>query len=260
MGPNPGHVALKLVTGGDSALPQCDTAPRSHAGASAGRMGGLRLVAARVAPMTAEADAELAMGRSLGGRGAPVTPSPGSAPANHRRPPHPPQSHRATLVPGESTAGGGRASASQSATGRGASREAFTEREARRGVARENLLASALPATDVRWMLALRVQHALEGGRAAMLPPETRRRLVSDAQLLGLRPFDANLVIAIVQDQARQGRDAAGEAFSARLSLVPLGSPTPAARPRVIMAVMIAICFGLAMALAMSLALWVLQR
>jgi len=113
-------------------------------------------------------------------------------------------------------------------TGTGSGREsvgAAGPRAARREVARENLLASALPAMDTRWMLALKVQHALEGGVAAMLRPEVRRRLVADARHMGLRPFDANLVIAIVQDRARAGLAIGGPETDVRLAMV--GVPGP---------------------------------
>lgn len=38
-----------------------------------------------------------------------------------------------------------------------------------------------------------------------MLTPDRRRRLVRLATRVGLREFDANLIIAIVQDEARTG-------------------------------------------------------
>ncbi len=102
------------------------------------------------------------------------------------------------------------------------------QRAARREVARENLLASALPAMDVRWMLALKVQHALEGGVAAMLRPEVRRRLIDDAGSMGLRPFDANLIIAIVQDRARSRLPIGGAETDARLAMVGVPDVPPA--------------------------------
>lgn len=58
---------------------------------------------------------------------------------------------------------------------------------------------------DPRWVFAARVASQLEGGHAAVLRPERRERLVKTARLLGLRPFDAALVIALVQDAARRG-------------------------------------------------------
>jgi hypothetical protein len=58
---------------------------------------------------------------------------------------------------------------------------------------------------DARWVLALKVRHSLEGGKAALLTPAKRRDLVAAAVAAGLREFDANLVIAVVQDAARRG-------------------------------------------------------
>lgn len=55
---------------------------------------------------------------------------------------------------------------------------------------------------DPRWVLAVRVSEGLEG---SVLAPQKRERLVRLGKMLGLSPFDANLVIAIVQDQARRG-------------------------------------------------------
>lgn len=90
-----------------------------------------------------------------------------------------------------------------------------------REVARANQDAAGLSAVDARWVLALQVHDALEGGRAAILTPERRRELVAAAVRLGLRPFDANLVIAIVQDGARSGEGAIGVRVGERLRLVP---------------------------------------
>ncbi|MCC7387510.1 MAG: hypothetical protein IT431_01950, partial [Phycisphaerales bacterium] len=75
-------------------------------------------------------------------------------------------------------------------------------------VSAENQAASALSTFDARWVLAVRASEAVEGGRAAVIRPEARQRLVSTARTMGLRPFDANLVLAIVQDAAREGRTA----------------------------------------------------
>lgn len=90
----------------------------------------------------------------------------------------------------------------------------------RREVARENHASRVVGPQDARWLLAERVQRSMEGGRAAVLRPEARRRLVAGAVREGLRPFDANLVIAIVQDAAQRG-EAIEATPSARLSLVP---------------------------------------
>jgi hypothetical protein len=57
-------------------------------------------------------------------------------------------------------------------------------------------------AADPRWVLAVRAAESLEG---TLLRPEKRDRLLRLGRLLGLTTFDANLVIAIIQDRARRG-------------------------------------------------------
>src|SRR5579862_6688850 len=57
-----------------------------------------------------------------------------------------------------------------------------------------------MTATDPRWVLAARTAAWLQGGRAAILSPDRRRSIVAMAPALGLRPFDAALIIAIAQD------------------------------------------------------------
>lgn len=77
--------------------------------------------------------------------------------------------------------------------------------------------------TDPRWVLAVRTAELLEG---PILRPERREGLLRLGGALGLSLFDANLVLAIVQDQARRGYapthcPAAGEM---QLRMVPLPS------------------------------------
>lgn len=72
------------------------------------------------------------------------------------------------------------------------------------------LTGRPLAATDPRWVLAVRVSDALEG---PILRPQRRERLIRIGRTLGLSPFESNLIIAMVQDQARRGgqlHDAAG--------------------------------------------------
>ncbi len=92
--------------------------------------------------------------------------------------------------------------------------EASAARRARAAVGAENHQA-AMQAPDPRdplWILAERTAASLEGGRAAVLSPEKRARLIGLGTDLGLRAFDSHLVIAIVQDGARTGdRAVAGE-------------------------------------------------
>lgn len=56
--------------------------------------------------------------------------------------------------------------------------------------------------SDPRWVLAVRTAELLQGN---ILSPERRERIVRMARLFDLTPFDANMIIAIVQDQARRG-------------------------------------------------------
>ena len=78
---------------------------------------------------------------------------------------------------------------------------------------------------DVRRILAIKAGQALEGGRAAILGPQHRRDLVRHGAKLGLRPFEANLIIAVVQDHARRGETPA----DAQPTLSIINRPAPAA-------------------------------
>jgi hypothetical protein len=74
-----------------------------------------------------------------------------------------------------------------------------------RAIARENLEAASartLDPTDPRWVVAVEAAAAMEG---SLLTFERRRRVLALAQRIGVRPFDANLIIAAVQDRARRG-------------------------------------------------------
>lgn len=76
---------------------------------------------------------------------------------------------------------------------------------ARQRIEEENRKSARLSPDDARQIVAMRIARALEGGRAAILTPDIRRDIVTQARRMGLRPFDANLIIAIVQDRARTG-------------------------------------------------------
>lgn len=93
-----------------------------------------------------------------------------------------------------------------------------TARVLRQDVARENRSA-AMAADDVRLVFASLAAGALEGDRAAILRPHKRRELLAQAARMGLRPFDANLIIAVVQDQARRGEAPAADGATAMLGL-----------------------------------------
>lgn len=87
-------------------------------------------------------------------------------------------------------------------------------------VERENRAAASMSALDARWVFAVQVAREIElsgAPSAGVLAPERRRNLVSLATRLGLRQFDANLVIAIVQDGCRTG-EGAGAGLSREVS------------------------------------------
>ena len=93
-----------------------------------------------------------------------------------------------------------------------------------RSVESANRAAAALGPDDARLIFAAGVADSLEGGRAAVLTADTRERLMRRAARLGLRTFDANLIIAIVQDDARRG--GAGLTGDAAGLLGMVGGPT----------------------------------
>ena len=80
---------------------------------------------------------------------------------------------------------------------------------ARERAIRENVrsaaTASQLSSDDARVIFATKVQECLEGGRAAILRLQRREQLIALSHDMGFRPFDANLIIALVQDAARRG-------------------------------------------------------
>ena len=73
---------------------------------------------------------------------------------------------------------------------------------------------------DPRWVLALQAHSKLEGGRIGAISPENREKLVEMGKQFGLRPFDVQLVIAIVQDNARQGFESLSTDATHRLACV----------------------------------------
>ncbi|GEM_PF-1564818 len=77
--------------------------------------------------------------------------------------------------------------------------------EARRGIAKSNLEAASdrsLDPRDPRWLVAIETAAQLEG---SVLTFERRRKVLAFANRLGVRAFDANLIVAAIQDRARRG-------------------------------------------------------
>lgn len=76
----------------------------------------------------------------------------------------------------------------------------------------------------------MQTQARLQG---TMLTPERRDEVLASGKRLGLRPFESNLIIAIVQDQARRQpteitNSPAASLRIAKATLGMLGDPTPA--------------------------------
>ena len=166
-----------------------------------------------------------------------------------------PRRERATALPPRNVARGVARLAAEPAT-QGPS-EAAKRAALALEVARANRQAAAIDALDARWVFACRVATSIEGGRAAILRPEARDRLLAQAGNLGLRQFDANLVIAIVQDSARCGHEPLGLPTAERLPLVrPAHQPTPVQLP---MQARVAIAGVLGLVLAVLAIQWVLS-
>jgi hypothetical protein len=87
--------------------------------------------------------------------------------------------------------------------------------------ARESVRGRALDPFDARWQFATAVEGALQG---ATLAYEDRRRLLGLATRLGIREFDAHLIVALVQDRARRGEPIDGVAPT--IALLPVKRAT----------------------------------
>lgn len=75
---------------------------------------------------------------------------------------------------------------------------------------REETMAAAhasLDPSEPHWKLAMETYRSLTG---ATLPPEQRERLLRMARRLGVRTFDASVVMAMTQDRARRGESLDG--------------------------------------------------
>ena len=100
--------------------------------------------------------------------------------------------------------------------------DARAERVFRSAVAHETLLARETARDlrfdpgDARWRLAIETSRRLQG---VLLPFEDRRRILALANRLGVRPFDANLIVAVVQDRARRGEPL--ESAASTIDLIP---------------------------------------
>jgi hypothetical protein len=87
-------------------------------------------------------------------------------------------------------------------------------------IVRENRSASQIPPLDAQDIFSRRISEQLDGGACALLTPERRERLIALGRRLGMTTFNANLVIAQVQDATRRGEDLTRPAVQANLDLV----------------------------------------
>lgn len=137
-------------------------------------------------------------------------------------------------------------------------------RASERIAAENHAAAASLSALDPRWILAVQVHRELAAsgsGAAAVISPESRKRLLLVGHRLGLRSFDAHMVLAIVQDQARQGLDPLGHEAQDRLRIVPasveegLGGDGPTWAMAIAMSLVALLTGGTVGAICMALAL-----
>ncbi len=100
--------------------------------------------------------------------------------------------------------------------------DARAESVFRKAVAHEMLLARetardrGFDPADARWKVAIETQRAMQG---AVLAFEDRRRVLALANRLGIRAFDANLIVALVQDRAR--REEPIESIASTIAIIP---------------------------------------
>lgn len=112
--------------------------------------------------------------------------------------------------------------------------------------------------TDARWVLATLAARAVDNGASCSIPAEARQQLMQTGQRMGLRPFDVQLIIAIVQDQVRRGTDPLGKLTEDRLCFIP---PAASASSRTMtMAVAISAVAAVALASFAMLAYWFTAR
>jgi len=121
---------------------------------------------------------------------------------------------------GQPAAAGGTAKLTESRPPTPALQGPAPVRQAGAAVAPVPASASAMSALDPRWIVALRTRSLLEGGAGAIMTPQSRRYIVELADHLGLRAFDAHLIIAIVQDGARSGAGPSDAEATQRLAMI----------------------------------------
>lgn len=141
--------------------------------------------------------------------------------------------------------------------------DARAERLFRQAVAHEMLLAResgrerGFDPNDARWKLAEETQRALQG---SILAYEDRQRLLGLANRLGIRSFDANLILAVVQDRARRGESI--ELAADTIEMIPRDAvsagPAPSPAPATDRAAWLVVAVLIAMAADAALIAWLM--
>lgn len=129
----------------------------------------------------------------------------------------------------------------------GRRRTPFSARITRRALSDD---ATSEATADPRRLLARAVADSLDGGKAAMLTPPRRRRILHLAKILGVRDFDAHLIIAIVQDATRRGESIEDSRTTDRLDMLHRPEP-PRGLPRVLVQAAAAVAIAAVMLSAM---------
>jgi hypothetical protein len=87
----------------------------------------------------------------------------------------------------------------------------------------ESAYATDLDPQDPRWLVAVETASHLEG---SLLSFERRQRVLAFAARVGVRTFDANLIIAAVQDRARRGEPLESALGTVAMAALPRPNPT----------------------------------
>ncbi|MBX3409801.1 MAG: hypothetical protein KF859_07935 [Phycisphaeraceae bacterium] len=138
-------------------------------------------------------------------------------------------------------------------------------RALRAEVGRENIAAAALSREQAEQFFARCADLAIEGGRAAVLRPRVRRRLIAAGLGLGVPAFKAHLIVAAAQHGAREGLTPDPGALRASLPAASrAAAPRVSRGARVVWLVregikLLLITLALAAVIAAVLAAWVIS-
>ena len=121
-------------------------------------------------------------------------------------------------------------------------------RQAREAIARENRASAETGPrpTDQRVVMIAEVVRRLQG---TIISPEDRAALLASGRARGLRSFDTNLIIAMVQDRARRGEAPAAITLAQTQRPEPIHVTSESPRSPIIARLLLATLGGLGMTL-----------